>query len=454
MRILLKAMGFWVWGLIAIGLSFSLVTLSYRLASNSRWHAAPAVPVVLAPSPTTDFKAVDKAPAVPTTNNASPKGAMISRVIAKEMTAAQRALQGQRWNEALDDLDAALTKSPLTGFDVKTIYDFEGFANVKLNKYSAAQKAYEAELATEIPTAQDLVQLFRTLFKLTATTQQYSKAIEYGRHLADSGAIGAEDLGIMSQLFYLNKDCKGSSIWADKAIAALREAGEPPTEILYEFKLQCASDAGDTAAMAAVAADLIRLTNKPSYWNTLLRIERQNERDDHNLLMIYRLMYDTHSIFVGTDYIEMAQLLGDVGLPGEALTVLEKAMSSGLTLDSQKERTTRLMEAMRIRADADRRALQGDSNSSEGLATLRNENLGEVYFGFGEYQSAVASITAAVEKHSVKRFDDAYVYLGRSDVALKDAAAARTAFMQLKSVPNVSPRVITIWTLYAETIGH
>jgi tetratricopeptide (TPR) repeat protein len=450
MRILLKAMGFWIWGLIAIGLSLSLVTLSYRLA-NYRW---PADPVVLAPSPTTDVKAAAESPAVPAPNIPSPKGAMISRVIAKQMTAAQIELQGQRWNEALDNLEAALTKSPLTGFDVKTIYDFEGFANVKLSKYKAAQKAYEAELATGIPTAQELVQLFRILFKLTANTGQYSKAIEYGQQLADSEVVGAEDLALMSQLFYLNKDCKGSSIWGDKAIAAFRGAGEQPNENVYQFKLQCASDAGDTAGMAAVAADLIRLTNKPNYWNTLLRIERQDERDDRNLLMIYRLMYDTHSMSVGTDYIEMAQLLGDVGLPGEALTVLERAVASGLVLDNQKERTTRLMEAMRTRTDADRRALQGDANSSEGLSAPRNENLGEVYFGFGEYQAAVASIAAAVEKHAVKRLDDAYVYLGRSEVALKDAAAARTAFMQLKTVPNVSPRVMKIWSLYAETIGH
>jgi len=42
---------------------------------------------------------------------------------------------------------------------------------------------------------------------------------------------------------------------------ASRKAGEAPKESLYQFKLQCASDASDTAAMAAVLADLIRLTH-------------------------------------------------------------------------------------------------------------------------------------------------------------------------------------------------
>src|SRR5450631_2243252 len=62
-----------------------------------------------------------------------PKEQQISRVIAKEMTAAQKALQASQWQEALKNLDAAEQKSPLTAFDKKTIYDFKGFANIKLN---------------------------------------------------------------------------------------------------------------------------------------------------------------------------------------------------------------------------------------------------------------------------------------------------------------------------------
>ena len=50
----------------------------------------------------------------------------------------------------------------------------------------------------------------------------------------------------MAQIYYLQKDCKNSRVWADKAIAAARKAGEAPKENLYLFKLQCASDAGDT----------------------------------------------------------------------------------------------------------------------------------------------------------------------------------------------------------------
>jgi hypothetical protein len=50
--------------------------------------------------------------------------------------------------------------------------------------------------------------------------------------------------------------------------------------------------------------------------------------------------------------------------------------------------------------------------------------------------------------------DEAYVYLGRAQVALKNTAEAKKAFVGLKSVPNISPRVLRLWELYADTLGR
>ncbi|HWY95139.1 MAG TPA: hypothetical protein VNX69_08115 [Steroidobacteraceae bacterium] len=384
------------------------------------------------------------------------EGQQISRVIAKEMTAAQKALQAQQWAEAVKNLEAAETKSGLNAFDKKTIYDFKGFAYVKLNNLKAAEQAYEAALATGAYAPDDAAKTTRMLFRLTAGNQQYAKAAEYGKQVAESGSATPDDLGILSQIYFLQKDCKSTAAWADKAIAAARKAGEAPKENLYQFKLQCASDAGDTPGMAAVLVDLIRLTNKTNYWNTLLRIERQEERDDHNTLMLYRVMYDTASMTAGSDYIEMAQLLGDAALPAEAQTVLEKAMGTpGLINDQQKERTNRLLNSFKSRAEADKKGqAQLDGEAKKNAAGELDVKLGEVYYGFGDYQNAVTAINRGLQKGQIKHQDEAYVYLGRSQTALKNTADAKKAFVGLKTVPNISPRVLKLWELYADTLGR
>jgi tetratricopeptide (TPR) repeat protein len=80
--------------------------------------------------------------------------------------------------------------------------------------------------------------------------------------------------------------------------------------------------------------------------------------------------------------------------------------------------------------------------------------LGELYYGFGEYELAIASVERGLEKGRVRHLDEAYVYLGRSEVAFGDTEAAQEAFAKLKDVPDISPRVLELWTLYAEMLSR
>jgi hypothetical protein len=385
---------------------------------------------------------------------AEKKGEEISRVIAKEMTAAQKALQAGQWQEALKNLDAAEQKSPLTAFDKKTIYNFKGFADVKLGNLKAAQGEFEKVLATGAATSEESASITRTLFGIAASTNQYQKTIDYGKQMVDAGTATPDNMAIIAQSYYQLKDCKNASTWSDKAIAATRKAGETPKENLYLFKLQCASDAGDTGTMAAVLQDLIRLNNKTTYWNTLLRIERQDERDDHNTLMIYRIMYNTTAMNADTDYIEMAQLLGDAALPGEADAVLERALANGVIKDEHKERTQRLVNALKSRADADRKGLaQEEAEANKSAAGELDVKLGEVYYGFGDWQKAADAINKGLQKGSIKHQDEAYVYLGLANMQLKNYPEAKKAFGNLKNVPNINARVLRLWTLYSDKIG-
>ena len=250
------------------------------------------------------------------------------------------------------------------------------------------------------------------------------------------------------------KDCKDSAVWVDKAIAAARKAGEAPKENLYRFKLQCASDAGDMAAMDGILVDLIKLTNKTTYWNTLLRIERQDEREDHNTLMIYRIMYNTNSMNADADYIEMAQLLGDAALPGEAAAVLDKAMANGVIKDEHKERTSRLLTALRGRADTDQKGLpQQEAEADKSAAGELLVKLGELYYGFGEYQKTIDAITQGLQKGWVTHLDEALVYLGLAQIQLKSYADAKNTFAGIPAASILSPRIAPLWRLFAATLS-
>jgi tetratricopeptide (TPR) repeat protein len=315
---LLKAMGLWIWGLIAIALSVSLVSVSYRMLSVYRSHdfaissqsSAVGSKVAVASPPTLFSETTKQAPAA---RKETGVDASRQRVIAaRELTAARSAAQADQ--EALNSLQAAEPKTAPATYESKS-QEFKGYSSISLDKFKATQTAYEAALARGAYKEEELVRVFRALFQLAAALQQPAKAIEYGEKANDLGALKSNDLLIMSQIYYQASDCKNSGVWVDKAIAAFKKAGEAPKEVLYQLKLQCASNSSDTAGMIAALYDLVRLTDKTSYWNNLLRLERQDERDDRNLLMIYRVMYDTNSMQADTDYIEMAQKWTRRGYP-------------------------------------------------------------------------------------------------------------------------------------------
>ena len=381
---------------------------------------------------------------------AASKGPQISRSIAREMIAAQKALQTGHWADGLKNLQEAEGKSGLTPFDHKTIDDLKAFAYVKLNNMKGAEQAWEAALATGAASPEDTLRFSRAVFQLSYNGKEYPKAIEYGRKLADLGVGSPDIFAVVGQSYYLTHDCKNAGVWMDKAIAASRKAGKAPQEGFYQIKLRCAFEANNTAAEVSGYEDLVRLTNKSEYWNNLLRLERQNERQDRNLLMIYRIMYNTNSMSVLSDYIEMAQLLGDAALPGEAAAVITKAQSAGLVTAEQKDRVNRLFKAMQDRAATDRKGVpEFVKEAAKNPAGEANVKLGEVYYGFGDYQSAVQTINLGLQKGKVKSLGQAYVYLGLANQQLKNIPAAKKAFAQLKTVTEMPANILRLWELYA-----
>jgi len=386
---------------------------------------------------------------------ADAKTPQVSRSIAKDIQAAQKALAAGQFNEALKSLASAESASGLTAFDHKTIDEEKAYAYQKLNDTKDAEKAYEDLIASGAASPEEVKRATRALFGINANAQQYAKTVEYGKKLVDADAADSEIYSIIAQSYYLEKDCKNSVIWADKTIAFERKNGEAPKENLYVFKLHCAFDSGDTPGTIAVLEDLVRLTGKNEYWNQLLRFDLQDEKDDRNSLMIYRVMYNTNSMSSGGFYVDMAQLLADApALPGEASAVLEKGVASGTIGADQKERVGRLQAAFKKRADVDRSGLSSfAADAAKNPAGDLSVKLGEVYYGFGDYQNAVTAINAGLQKGGVKHPEDAYVYLGLSQAALKNYAEAKKAFAQLKTVPTLSPKILRLWLLYADRLG-
>jgi tetratricopeptide (TPR) repeat protein len=117
-----------------------------------------------------------------------------------------------------------------------------------------------------------------------------------------------------------------------------------------------------------------------------------------------------------------------------------------------EERTMRLLNSLKERAEVDRKNLSRfEAEAAKSKSGNPDALLGELYFGFGDYEHAIAAIQRGLEKGEITHLDDAYVYLGLAEERVDNIAEARRAFAKLKEVPGISPRILSLWELYAET---
>ena len=76
--------------------------------------------------------------------------------------------------------------------------------------------------------------------------------------------------------------------------------------------------------------------------------------------------------------------------------------------------------------------------------------IGEIYYGFGDYRQAIDAIQRGLDVGGARRLDDAYVYLGLAELKLNDTEKACRSFHSLENLPNLNPRILKLWTLFAD----
>ncbi len=149
-------------------------------------------------------------------------------------------------------------------------------------------------------------------------------------------------------------------------------------------------------------------------------------------------------------------LAADVATPEETAAIsntvsaLRTQVESARDALAQHEAESKQQEAESAPREA--ASTQRVTESNESIGDSTDTRLGQLYYA-GDYQKAVDAITRGLKKGSIVHLDEAYVYLGLAQQKLGNIAEARRAFARLKDVPNISPKIVRLWGLYADTLA-
>jgi hypothetical protein len=358
------------------------------------------------------------------------------------LKAAQDLAKAGKYADALKKVAEADATSGKTAYESFVIDDFLVFLKVKLHDYAGAAKAAEAALASGMVPAADRSQRMKTLIQLNYQAKNYEKVAALARQYEQQ--VGADaDIGLLAlQAYYLQKDFPNAQISAKALAASARAAGKKPAENILQLWLSSAAQQKDRAGSRAALMQLVSDYPSPAYWKNLLDVVASEiGRSDRMSFEIFRLKLATGTLQSSGDYTEMAQLAIQLGLPGEAKSIMEKGFAAKVLGGSDKSREERLLNMAKAQAGQDEPTLGDNAPTPKAKAAL-----GEAYASYGKVDKAIALYREALTNPFAEA-DLTRLHLGQGLLAKGDAAGARKAFAAVRDAKLVN--LANIWALVA-----
>ncbi|HJS21979.1 MAG TPA: hypothetical protein VJ764_04930 [Steroidobacteraceae bacterium] len=376
----------------------------------------------------------------------------VSAKVAKPLKAAQDAMAKNDWDTALAKTLEAKALPELNAFEKYQIEEFLSFVYLKKQDYKSAAAAYDAVLASDQLPPDLRLERLKVATPLNFQVQNYPKVIEYGSQWIEAAGASVPDAeSLVAQAYYIQDDFPNALKHAQAAIDGARAQGQPVKEAWLQIKLGALNEADDQAGVAATLAELVAEFPNHKYWEQLLGVTQQvEETDDRVTLNLYRLMLEVDALRRDSDYVEMAQLALEAGVPGDAVKVLDRGFSNKMLEQEDVQRRRALLQEAKTAAQADQKSLPAlDSEARAAKTGEADVGLGTAYLSYDQFDKAAEALRRGLQKGGVKRPDEAQLLLGTALLKLNQQDDALKAFEAVSDASKYA-RVANLWELYAK----
>ncbi len=379
----------------------------------------------------------------------------IGAKVGKPMKAAQEAVQKKQWDAALAKIAEADAVANKTAFEQFQINEFKGYVLLQQRKYGEVAKIYEANLNSGKQPPEQVNDRLKALVQLNTAVKNYPKVIEFGDRWIKAGGQDLDTRVLVGQAHYLQKDYKGAISTVQGVIRSAEQAGSKVDENWLQLVRSSQQNIGDAEAATATLEKLVRLYPKPEYWDYLLSTRLRQKNSDRVQLNLMRVAREVGVLNNPDEYLEMAEMLLEAGLPGEARSVMEsgyQAKAFETTDKSRADRYKRRLDEAVAAAARDQKSLPAIEKDAQKVPTGQGDvALGLAYGSFGQYDKAAAALTRGLQKGGVRDADQAQIMLGIANLELDKKADAIKAFEAVKADDPQMADVARLWTIVARS---
>jgi hypothetical protein len=233
-------------------------------------------------------------------------------------------------------------------------------------------------------------------------------------------------------------------------VSAAEQAGRRPDENELLRLADAQQRTGNMAGYGSTLEKLLLNYPKKDYWNAYLgRLPRKSGFADRFAIDVLRLRLASGTLTKTEDFMELAQLSLQAGLPSEALRVAEQGYKAGLMgAGAEAGRHQRLRDlAAKEQAEA-KTKLAGQAAEAEGFKEGDGlVKVGASYASMGEVDKGIELIQKGIAKGNLKRPEDAKLRLGLAQLqSPKSKAAAVQTLRSVKGTDGAAD-IARLWVI-------
>jgi outer membrane protein assembly factor BamD (BamD/ComL family) len=345
--------------------------------------------------------------------------------VGKPLQAAQGFVKQRKGREALAEVAKAEAVGNRTPYENFLIQQMKGSAAMAAGDSETAIKSFEAVLGSGRVSGREATSMVQAVAVAYYQKKDYPNAAKWTQRYFKEGGTDASMRTMLLQSHFLGNDC-GS---VQKMVATSDDGRRVPSEEELQMLANCYDRAKDSTGYANTMEKLVANYPKKEYWTAVLaRVQKKSGFSDRLGVNVYRLRFATNNAGTANDYMEMAQLAMQAGVPAEAKVIIDKGYQVGqLGKGDQAERHERLRKLVDKTVEekkASRAADEKEAQAAKDGNALVNVGLNYVYEG--DAAKGLPLVEQGIKKGGLKRPEDAklrygeaLLYAGRKDRAVQ-----------------------------------
>ena len=293
-------------------------------------------------------------------------------------------------------------------------------------------------------------QVAEQLASAYAQQRNNAKASEWVSKAISAGNNGASVRQLQSYLQSTSGDYSAIARDAGSAVAGAEQAGRRPDEGDLLRLADAQQRTGNLNGYVVSLEKLLLNYPKKDYWNAYLsRLPRKPGFADRFALDVLRLRLASGTLTKTEEFMEMAQLSMQAGLPSEALRVAEQGYKAGVMgTGAEAGRHQRLRDLANKEQGEAKAKLAGQATEAEGFKEGDGlVKVGTAYVALGEADKGIELIQQGIAKGNLKRPEDAKLRLGLAQLQSPKTKAAGVQTLRSVKGSDGSSDIARLWVI-------